>query len=271
MARFHTLCAPLITSPATPARVTDPRAQPPAAKELWPNFSQPKLLLSASESFSQRTFSFDLGRERVPVTERTDHGSSAGFGALLLSALGACLPLPERAWGAGCAGVAEALRLAVPLILRFVPGTAVPEASLPGPSGEAPRPGAGGRAAPGAGPNEWERDGRAGVAAAAAAAGGRPAHPGALRRGTAREPGAKVSWDKFRGGKHSCCCPGADGVEGSRHRLVSNPWAGDFLSQGSHTVFSRTCDSSSGGSAGFSAVRLRRPTLEEARVRDRCR
>ncbi|XP_027467717.1 uncharacterized protein LOC113932615 [Zalophus californianus] len=153
VARFHTLCAPLITSPATPARVTDPRAQPPAAKELWPNFSQPKLLLSASESFSQRTFSFDLGRERVPVTERTDHGSSAGFGALLLSALGACLPLPERAWGAGCAGVAEALRLAIPLILRFVPGTAVPGASLPGPSGEAHR----GRVPAGGLPQEPDR------------------------------------------------------------------------------------------------------------------
>lgn len=71
--------------------------------------------------------------------------------------------------------MAEAVQLAVPLILRFVPGTAVPEPSLPGPRGEAPRPGAGGRAAPGAGPNEWERDGRAGVAGAAA--GGSPWAP----------------------------------------------------------------------------------------------
>lgn len=76
-----------------------PRAQPPAAKELWPNFCQTGLLLSASESFSQRTFSFDSERERFAVTERAGSRSSAGSGAPLLSALGACLPRPQRACG----------------------------------------------------------------------------------------------------------------------------------------------------------------------------
>lgn len=165
--------------------------------------------------------------------------------------------------------MAEALRLAVPLILRFVPGAAIPEPSLPGARGEAARPGAGGAAAPGAGPNEWERDARAGVAGAAA--GGRPAHLGALGRGTAPEPGAKVSWDKFRGGERSCCCPGAEGGEGSRHRPVSNPWERDFLSQGSYTLFSRTCDSSRWRVRGFLCLSSMETDLGGTRVRSQCR
>ncbi|CAD7672471.1 unnamed protein product [Nyctereutes procyonoides] len=61
-ARFHSACAPLTAGPATPAPVPDPRAPP--------------LLLGAAGSFSQRTFSFDLGRERFAVTERSGSRSS---------------------------------------------------------------------------------------------------------------------------------------------------------------------------------------------------
>lgn len=181
MARFHSLCASLITSPATPAPVPDPRLQPLAAKELWPNFSHARLLLGASESFSQRTFSFDLGREGFPMTERAGSGSSAGFGAPFLSAFDARLSRLGLAWGGGCAGVAEAVQLAVPLILRFVPGS---------------------RARP------------LGVAL------------GTLERwaaGPRRSLERKVSWHKFRGGGRSRCCPGVEGGEASRHRLVSSP------------------------------------------------
>lgn len=60
------------------------------------------------------------------MTERAGSGSSAGFGAPFLSAFDARLSRLGLAWGGGCAGVAEAVQLAVPLILRFVPGTAVP-------------------------------------------------------------------------------------------------------------------------------------------------
>lgn len=71
--------------------------------------------------------------------------------------------------------------------------------------------------------------------------------------GPRREPGAKVSWAEFRGGASSCRYPGAEGGEGSRHRCRA-PWPQDLLSQVTNTLFSRTCDSSSGSSSEGSRI-----------------
>lgn len=134
MARLHPLCAPLVTGPATPARVPGPRAQPPAAKELRPSFSPPALP-PALRKVLAKNFLFRLGARKARDDGEGGSSSSAGVRALLVPALGARAPRPELAWGGGGAGVAAALRLALPLVLRFVPGPAVP-----GPRREAPRP-----------------------------------------------------------------------------------------------------------------------------------
>lgn len=98
---------PYSNSPATPGPTPDPYPQPPASKELWLNFSQPPLLLGASESFSPGTFSFDLERERFLVTLRWGSCFSTRLGTLLLSALGAFLRRWERAWGGGLRGAVQ--------------------------------------------------------------------------------------------------------------------------------------------------------------------
>lgn len=120
MARFHSLRAPIVTSPAPPGPSPDPRPQPSASIELWPNFSQLPLLFGASESFSPRTFSFDLGRRRVLLIERWGSCFSARLGTPLLSAW--ALSYPSGSWRAVCcARVSEALQLAVRSIPRLVP------------------------------------------------------------------------------------------------------------------------------------------------------
>lgn len=95
---------PSSNSPGTPGPAPDPYPQPPASKELWLNFSQPPLLLGASESFSPRTFSFDLERERFLVTLRWGSCFSTRLGTLLLSARGAFLRRWERVSGGGLRG-----------------------------------------------------------------------------------------------------------------------------------------------------------------------
>lgn len=99
VARFHSLRARIVTSPAPPEPSPDPRPQPSASRELGPNFSQPPLLSGASESFSPRTFSFDLGRRRVLLVE---------VGLLLLGEAGSTLPWPgafPALWERACGGV----------------------------------------------------------------------------------------------------------------------------------------------------------------------
>ena len=88
-----------------------PRAHPPPPgtcpaassleKTLAESLSQPPLLFRALETFSQRTFSFDLGRETFLVTER----SSAGVGAQLLAALAFTYSRGDR--GAQIGGCSE--------------------------------------------------------------------------------------------------------------------------------------------------------------------
>lgn len=121
VAHFHSLCAPIVTSPAPPGPSSDPRPQPPASKELWPNFSQPPLLFGASESFSPRTFSFDLGRKGFLLIERWDSCFSARLGTPLLSASALSYLSGSRRAEVCCARVSEALQLAVRSIPRLVP------------------------------------------------------------------------------------------------------------------------------------------------------
>ncbi|XP_046932411.1 translation initiation factor IF-2-like [Lynx rufus] len=220
--------APAVSPRGSPARPADRQPDPaPTLPPLW-------------------TLAAPSGDRRFPATETSGSGASTGSGALLLLALGACLPLPERAWGAPSR--------APPLPSAAFPGPAerhrgrVPAEGLPqGPermngkgTGE---PGC--RARPlgvalrslerrAAGPRRSRE--RKLVATSLEVASARVAVPG---RKAERAPGTSER--------------PAPGPETSCPKALSHAFP--------------ICDSSSGGPADFSAFRPWRPTSEEARVR----
>lgn len=173
-----------------------------------------------------------MGRERFLGTERWGSRFSAGLGTLLLSALISFLPRWERAWEGGCAGVSEALPSARCPIHASPGAWALPLLSPAFPRSRrgARRLGARRRAVPGTERNEWGLDRR--TRTAGAAAGSRPAHPGApgsrTAQGAGREKFVGISLEVASARVASCL--EAEDVEGSgtgwfRHRLISDSWA----------------------------------------------
>lgn len=158
----------------------------------------------------ERTFSFDLRRERCPGKRSRALNSQLG----------------EVVWvGGGCwySRVTHTLGVAVPSsVHHFVSGLWSRSGSF-----LSPRRGvvtaACGSAAPGTELNEWRRDARSEVRTAA---GGRLALRGAELRaaGPRRGLGAKVSRAKFGGGERWCgAVPGLK-AERSPYRLTSGGW-----------------------------------------------
>lgn len=193
MARFHSLCALIVTSPAPPGPSPDPRPQPPASEELWPNFSQPPLLFGASESFSPRTFSFDLGRKGFLLIERWGSCFSARLGTPLLSAAALSYLSGSRRAEVCCARCPRLSSSLFAPSLAWCRSTGTPDPSLPEIRRAARKRGAHDRAVPGAERNEWNRTEEPGSWPRPLGVALRTRKRGAA--GQRRQPGAKVSWD----------------------------------------------------------------------------